>query len=144
PGQPNLSAGAWSAVITGDRPLGTIVRADWLATGGAAMYSDPIPGTDVLLPLAMKRYYSQSSLVSVQNVDTTRTDVVHVDLYRAGSSQVAKAIDLSLCAGTSATLDLSTDPRFADVTDGFLGWMRFKGDGPVAVQSYVDIAASSR
>jgi hypothetical protein len=140
PAEQTLTNGAYAAIISADRQIAAIARTDWGTSGGAAIYSNVQPGTDVSLPLAAKGYFGQTSLVSIQNTDTSAQATVTVGLYQAGATAAVKEITISIGPGTSQTLDLGKHSEFADVPDGFLGSMKITSDSiPVGVQSFVDL-----
>ena len=147
PLQDELSNGAYAAIVSADRQIAAIARTDWFSSGGAAIYSNVIPGSSVALPLAVIDYNSQTSLVSIQNTDTSQTATVEVILYAAGSTDPVVTENYNINPGTSITLDLGKDSAFLGVPDntpsGFLGSMTVNSATPVGVQSFVDITSSA-
>lgn len=140
PAENTLQNGAYAAIISADRQIAAIARTDWSTSGGAAIYSNVQPGTDVSLPLAAKGYYGQTSLVSIQNTDTSAQATVDVSLFAAGQTAPVKQSTFAIGPGTSTTLDLGKNAEFADVADGFLGSMTISSDSiPVGVQSFIDL-----
>ncbi len=134
----DLENGAYAAIISADRQIAAIARTEWAQSGGAALYSNVPPGDDVIVPLAVKQYAGQTSLVSIQNTDPSAQATVDVELYRGGSSTPEKQVQLSIAAGTSITLDLDKSSHFVDVMPPFLGSMRVTSGTQIAVQSFVD------
>jgi hypothetical protein len=134
----NLENGAYAAIISADRQIAAIARTEWGQSGGAALYSNVPPGDDVIVPLAVKQYAGQTSLVSIQNTDSSAQATVDVELYRGGQTEPVKQVQLSIQPGTSITLDLDKSDHFVDVMPPFLGSMRVKSGTQIAVQSFVD------
>jgi hypothetical protein len=118
PSQPELQNGAYAAIISADRQIAAIARTDWNNSGAAAIYSNVQPGTDVALPLAVKGYYGQTSLVSIQNTDTGTQATVTVEFYKAGETAALVTTSVQIAPGTSTTLDLSKNAAFATVPAG--------------------------
>lgn len=148
PGEATLQPGAYAAIISADRQIAAIARTDWNASGGAAIYSNVLPSTEVALPLAVIDYVKQTSVVSIQNTDTTQTAQVTVELYAAGSPAAVLTESYSINPGTAVTIDLGRTPAYLAVpkntTNGFLGSMLVKSAVPVGVQSFVDITNSDK
>jgi hypothetical protein len=139
-----LETGAYAAIINADRQIAAIARTDWPSSGGAAIYSNVLPGNNIALPLAVRHYFTQSSLVSIQNTDTGAQATVTVDVYQSGSATATVSEDYSIPAGTSITLDLGQDLEFEPLGEGFLGSIFVSSATEIGVQSFVDIAARTR
>lgn len=144
PTQPSLQNGAYAAIISADRQIAAIARTDWTQSGAAAIYSNVIPGTEVSLPLAVKGYNSQTSLISIQNTDTGQQANVEISFYKAGETTPTKTTTVSIGQGTSTTIDLGKHPDFATVPPGSLGSVLVKSQVPVGVQSFIDIENSAK
>jgi hypothetical protein len=144
PNRTELANGAYAAIISADRQIAAIARTDWNSSGGAAIYSNVLPSTDVALALAVKGYFGQTSLVSIQNTDPNAQANVEVRLYKVGETTPTKTVNLSISQGTSTTIDLAKDPNFIDVPSGFLGSMRVTSATQIGVQSFVDIETSAK
>jgi hypothetical protein len=144
PSEAKLTNGAYAAIISGDRQLAAIARTEWAASGGAALYSNVAPSTNVALPLAVKNYVSQSSLVSIQNTDPNQQATVNVKLFATGSSTPAFQKQYQVEKGTSITLDLGNNPDFDALASPFLGSMTVDSATPVGVQSFVDFSSSEK
>lgn len=144
----NLPDGAYAAIINSDRQIAAIARTDWDASGGAATYSNVIPGIDVAVPLATKNYYGQCSLVSVQNTSTSGTANARLEIYATGQATPIFSQAYPIQRGTSATFDLCTrDEIVAGVPDNFAGSIRVKsedGTTKFGVQSFIDITNSKQ
>ncbi len=138
-----LVNGAYSAIISADRQIAAIARTDWKTSGGTAIYSNVVPGTDVVVPLVLKEYNRSSSLVSVMNTDPQNPATATITLFEVGKATPAKEFTINLPAGTSRTLDLVRDTELFPATDvpaGFRGSMRVSSATPLAVQTFVDRA----
>jgi len=139
-----LPTGAYAAIINADRQIAAIARTDWPSSGGAAIYSNVLPGTEIALPLAVRNYYGQASLVSIQNTDTSAQATVTVDVLQPGAADPVVSQDYTIPQGTSITLDLAEDTEFAALGDGFLGSILVSSATEVGVQSFVDITTSDK
>jgi hypothetical protein len=144
PSESKLTNGAYAAIISGDRQLAAIARTEWAASGGAALYSNVAPSTKVVLPLATKKYFNQTSLVSIQNTDPNQQASVSVKLYQTGNSTAILTKNYTIEKGTSITLDMGTNPDFDLVPASFLGSMTVESATPVGVQSFVDFENSEK
>lgn len=139
-----LPDGAYAAIINSDRQIAAIARTDWQASGGAATYSNVMPGTDVAVPLAVKDYFGQCSLVSVQNTDTDAPANVAVEVYESGAATPTKTVNAQVSQGTSVTFDMCGGDDFAELPEGFIGSLRVKSATEVGVQSFIDIETSQK
>ena len=140
PAESQLTNGAYAAIVSADRQIAAIARTDWNNTGGAAIYSNVQPGTDVSLPLAAKAYNGQTTLASIQNTDTSQSASVDVEFWAAGATSATASTTIQITPGTSQTIDLGKSPNFASVPDGSLGSMKISSTSiPVGVQAFMDI-----
>jgi hypothetical protein len=143
-----LQNGAYAAIISADRQIAAIARTDWFSSGGAAIYSNVQPGLEVAVPLAVIDYVGTTSLVSIQNTDTSQQATVTVELFSTSSPTAVLTQNYDIQPGTSITLDLGKNPEFVGVTPntelGFLGSMKVSSQVPVGVQSFVDIETSDK
>lgn len=141
-----LQDGAYAAIVNSDRQIAAIARTDWPSKGGAAIYSNVIPATDVALALVTKEYGNQCSLISIQNTDTSSQAVATVEFYATGSATPAFTRDYPIQRGTSVTLRPCDDVDLvAQLPNNFLGSLRVKsknGTTKFGVQSFVDISTS--
>lgn len=150
PSQPQLPTGSYAAIINADKQIAAIARTDWPSSGGAAIYSNVMPGLDVALPLAVRKYArdatgnGQSSLVSIQNTDEANNAVATVEIYAKGSASASFTQNYDILPGTSITLDLEMGTEFAVLGDEFLGSIRVKSATELGVQSFVDIVNSDK
>lgn len=144
----DLPDGAYAAIVNSDRQIAAIARTDWPTKGGAAIYSNVIPDTDVTLPLVAKDYQNQCSLISIQNTNTQSTSQAVVDFFQAGSATSGLNRTYSIGPGTSTTLRICDDDDFmANLPSPFLGSVRVTSQDGVTkfgVQSFVDIDVSDK
>ena len=144
PSIPNLPDGSYAAIVNSDRQIAAIARTDWPQSGGAATYSNVLPSMDVAVPLAVKNYYTQCSLVSVQNTNTSSQATATVEVYATGSATPAVNPSFQIPPGTSKTVSLCDDREFESLPDGFLGSIRVKSANEVGVQSFIDLSQSQQ
>lgn len=144
PNESKLTNGAYAAIISGDRQLAAIARTEWVASGGAALYSNVAPSMNVALPLAVKEYFAQSSLISIQNTDPNAQASVTIKLTAKGATTPTLQKTYTIEKGTSITLDLGTNQDFELVPKAFLGSMTVESATQVGVQSFVDFANSEK
>jgi len=140
PTEQSLTNGAYAAIISADRQIAAIARTDWSTSGGAAIYSNVIPGNEVSVPLAAKGYNGQTTLASIQNTDTGQQATVTVEFYKAGNTSPLVTTQKNIGPGTSVTVDLGKDAAFTSVPAGTLGALVVKSASiPVGVQAFMDI-----
>lgn len=144
PGITQLPDGSYAAIINSDRQIAAIARTDWRTSGGAATYSNVLPGKDVAVPLAVKKYYGQCSLVSVQNTNTTAQAQATIEAYATGSTTPSANPTVTIPPGTSVTLSLCDDKEFEGLPEPFLGSIRVKSQTDVGVQTFIDIETSTQ
>lgn len=146
PAVAELTDGVYAMILGADRPIAAIARTDWTTSGGAATYSGVTPGMDVFLPLALIRFYGQTSLVAVQNTDFDHAATIHVALIANGQAAPAAERDYTIEPGSGVALDLAAE--FAGVPantpGGFLGSLRVTSPVPVGMMSFVDIATGRK
>jgi hypothetical protein len=143
PGIPELANGAYAMIVHADREIGAISRTDWASCGGAAIYSNPAPEKEVLVPLVVRQPGTQVSLVGIQNTDTEGRADVTVEIYQPGNPSPIRSMPLTLAPAASGMLDLGTDPNFATLPPGFYGSMRIVSTAKVAAQTYIDLENSA-
>ena len=141
-GLPQLSNGVYAGVFSSDRPSTTVIRTEWASSGGALASNQSLPGTDVIVPLIMKHLDSASSLVSVQNTDSSVQAHVTVALYRTGESSPLFSQDYVIAPGSSISMDMAKDAPFFAVPDGLLGTMRVTSPSELAVNAIVNVEDS--
>lgn len=136
--------GAYAVIISSAEPIAAIARTEWPSVGGAGTYGNVPPATSVLVPLATKAYYNQTSQFSVQNTDTTASASITVKVYATGQSTPSVNFTDTVLPGTSKTYDLGTDAQFAALPSNFLGSITVDSTTLLAVQSYVDFGGGSK
>lgn len=144
PNESPLQNGAFAGIFSADRQIQVICRTDWNASGGAALYEASEPGTDVVVAPVYKRFAGQTSVVTIQNTDTSQAAQVAVDLLIRGAAGPAATYALAVAPGTSATLDVGKHSGFAAVPAGAIGHLRVRSTTPVAVQAFVDVETSAK
>jgi hypothetical protein len=144
PNIPTLPDGSYAAIVNSDRQIAAIARTDWPQSGGAATYSNVLPSTDVAVPLAVKNYYTQCSLVSVQNTNTSSQATATVEVYATGSAAPAVSPSFQIPPGTSKTVSLCDDAEFESLPNSFLGSIRVKSQNEIGVQSFIDLTESKQ
>ena len=144
PSEGSVADGAYAAVVSAIKPIAAIARTEWPSVGGAATYGNVPPATNVLLPLAAKAYYGQTSQFSVQNTDVSGNATIQIKAYQTGQSTPAVQFTDSLVRGTSKTYDLGTSSQFSVLPNNFLGSIVVTGDKALAVQSFVDFTGGSK
>lgn len=144
----DLPDGAYAAIVNSDRQIAAIARTDWPAKGGAAIYSNVIPGTDVALALVTKEYADQCSLISIQNTNTSASATAIVEFYKTGEAAASLTKEYTIRRGTSVTLRPCDDEDLMTaLPKGFLGSLRVKskdGSTKFGVQSFVDIISQDK
>lgn len=144
PSEGSVADGAYAAVVSAVKPIAAIARTEWPTVGGAATYGNVPPATNVLIPLATKSYYNQTTQFSVQNTDVGATANITIKVYQTGQSSPSVNFTDSIVRGTSKTYDLGTGSQFAALPASFLGSITVEGDKPLAVQSFVDFGGGSK
>jgi hypothetical protein len=148
---PNYGAvpsGSYAMLVSSSQPAAAIVRTDWSAVGGAAIYNSVAPATDVIIPLITKDFAGQTSQLSVQNTNTSDSisDVVLTLYGRGSSTPIVTSSPQTIGAGTSKTWDMD-DPLWGTLPDnaldlgstGFVGALQVTSSTDLAVQSFIDI-----
>ncbi|MBI3943544.1 MAG: hypothetical protein HY326_11080, partial [Chloroflexi bacterium] len=109
PGESALTDGAYAVVVSADQLIGAIARTDWGSSGGAAIYGSVPPASSVLVPLVVRAYVNQYTMLSVQNTDTTASANVTINILPRGSSTPAMTVSASIGPGTSKTWDINSN-----------------------------------
>jgi hypothetical protein len=144
PSEGSVADGAYAAIVSAVKPIAAIARTEWPSVGGAATYGNVPPAMNVLVPLATKAYYGQTSQFSVQNTDIGGSANITVKVYQSGASTPAVQFTDSVARGTSKTYDLGSGSQFSGLANGFLGSIVVTGDKNLAVQSFVDFVGGSK
>jgi hypothetical protein len=142
PAESRAARGSAFAVLTeANQPFAQIARTEWYSTGAATMYESADASLDVVVPWVVRDAGGASTLVSIQNTDTSQAASVSATWYdAAGQGPIAR--DLTIGRGTSATLDLRTDSVLGAVPGDADGYLRVTADRPVAVHAFADYPAS--
>jgi hypothetical protein len=135
---------SYSLIITSDRGMAAISRTEDRQSGSALLYTNVDPATSVSVPLVMKAFAGQNTLLTVQNTDPDTATTLRVRVFRSGESQPAKDLSIPLAAAASLYLDVGGGPQLADLPAGFLGWMLLTSDTPVTAQASVHMVTSDR
>ena len=145
-GSPMLSAGLYSAHATSDRRIGSIVRTDWLSSGGAAIYSNVRASKHVIVPLVTIDYVGQFSQISIQNTDESAEANVTLELLATGSDAPALTEHHTILPFRSITIYTKSwvDRVTPNTPYGFLGSLNITSDVAVGAQSFVDITSSDK
>ena len=144
---PQLSNGAYAAIVSADHRTASMSRLEWPQSGAALEMNQPTAGTDVLVQLVLKHVdplvIDASSLLSFQNTDAAVMAQVTVDLIRSGDRAPLWTQDYAVPGGSSWTLDLGKDPAFAAIPNGFVGTARLRSLTPFAVNAAVNLEATA-
>ncbi len=139
--------GAYAMRVSSDKEIAAIARTDWGNTGGAGIYSNVEPGTDVIIPLIVADFAGQMSQFTVQNTDTESGIDVDITLLGRGLTNPVKTLeDVAVPAGTSKTWSMD-DAVWGTLPDtgsdlgasGFVGSLRITSDTPIVIESFIDI-----
>ena len=68
-----IANGLFSVRVTGNRPLGAIVRTDWFSVRGAGIAANPATGPDVIVASFLRQSHGRSSMVAIQNTSAMTT-----------------------------------------------------------------------
>ena len=139
PSQAGLASGYYSVLTTATRPFAITARTDWNASGAAAMYSPPITGTRIAVPLSVRGYHAMSSIVIIQNMDADESVEVALSAVPYGLSTHVLTQQYVITRGASVALDLDKDVSFVELGLGFIGTLWVEAPKPVAVISFVNI-----
>jgi hypothetical protein len=144
PAIPELRSGGYSMIISADREVGAIIRGDDPQTGAAVMYTNVVRGTEIAAPLILKGFARQSSLVAMQNTDTTRSADVAISFMQWNQTAPMLTVNRTLPAAGTDVLDLVNDPAFAGLPTGFRGWAKLTSTAPLGVQSSFGVENNPR
>lgn len=141
---------SFSALIDGGgTPLAAIYRADWPSTRAAAIYSNVEASDRLVIPLVLRHYRGQDSVVTIQNLsppgsETRQFANVRLVIYASGRGEVAAERYMSIRRGQSVTLDFgSIHPALQALGEEFSGSMRILADSVVGAQALVAGGAHS-
>jgi hypothetical protein len=155
----NLPTGQFSLAVRSNNDLLTaaIARTDW-STGGAALYSNVDFDERIIVPLAVRNYVGQTSIITVMAAGNDESLRARLDFYAAGSSQPINGPTFDLAPHESLMFDLNDAvAAFERLGDGFVGSAVIQTTGgqvgavsyiysewsPTAVSAFEGVAASS-
>jgi len=123
PGIPGLPDGRYSVVISADQPIVAIANLIGEAAG-PTFYNGSYSGfeegaTPIYMPSVVYEYYNWNSLISVQNVGTSPTDI-KIEIY-SGATKVGEKNYTNVPASASRHLDLETEGAGLGLTAGLNG-----------------------
>lgn len=144
PSEATLRPGAYAAIARSDRPIDLLVRHDWPASGGAVIENRVGIGTELILPLAAKNYFGQTSVILVQNTNSLAAANATLTFFMGAQGAMVADMSLNIQPGTSASIDLGKHPALESIPTGSMGWMRLTSDQPMALSSVVDLATSEK
>jgi hypothetical protein len=112
PGIPGLPNGRYSVAVSSDQPVVAIANLIGQNTAGTVFYNGSYAGasegaTTIYLPAIVRAYYGWNSLISVQNVGSSPTDVTVT--YTCGSNTYTHT-KTGLQPNASVHFDLETNP----------------------------------
>jgi hypothetical protein len=112
PGIPGLPNGRYSVVVSSDQPVVAIANLIGQNTAGTVFYNGSYAGasegaTTIYLPAIVHAYYGWNSLISVQNVGSSPTDVTVT--YTCGSNTYTHT-KAGLMPNASVHFDLEINP----------------------------------
>lgn len=153
-----LRPGIYSAVMSSavDLPVAAIARTEWTETGAAAIYSNVEPSSELRIPVVVREFNDQTSIISVMSDGNARPIKVELTFFATGSSFPAAApIDFELQPYEGATVDLlDNHPVFDSLGGNFLGTARLRvffglaretdTAARIGAVSFVNIASSKR
>ncbi len=128
-----LPDGAYAVTAQADRAVALLGVTEWPKSGGRALEWSAEPATDLVAPLVYKSAAGQSAEVHLFNPDAQLRASVDLELVALGRSAPALALQVLLPPARSVTLDLATDPRFANLPAGFAGSLRARSSLPLAL-----------
>jgi hypothetical protein len=143
PADSMLPDGAYAAIVSTNRPLSTLVRTYWFASGGTADYEQAIPSNEIVLPGVVKWWSGRTTVLTVQNTAIDVPATVFFDL-RQVDGRILEQGKLDIGAGTSITLDMGRSPIFRNVADSFFGSMHLHSQTPIAVQAFIDVGDAAK
>lgn len=137
PSHGGLGDGWFAARAAANRSIAAVARTEWLGTGGAVMFANSLESTHLAVPLVMRRYAGQTSVIRIQNTDTARNAHVLAKLYAFGEFTTRLTRSYNLRPGGFVTLDLGDDASFGVVGEPFVGWLLVESATPVAATARV-------
>jgi hypothetical protein len=139
--QPFLAFGSYAVSARSISEIAAVARTSWPDCGGLAIDNGSDSSTDVVVPFAVRYRSGETSIVAIQNTDTSESIAATLTLYETGRAAPAFTTVVSIQPARSVTLDLYRSPEFFPLPSGFEGWIRVTASAPVAVQSWIDTGA---
>lgn len=125
-----LSFGIHTGVVHSDLdlPLAAIARIEWTATGGAALYSNVASSSELSIPIVLRDFESQTSIISFMSDGNRHPINVELTFFASGSSTpAATPLDFELQPYEGATVDLlDNHPSFDALGRRFTGTARLR------------------
>lgn len=141
PAIPGLKRGVYAAIISADRRIAAVGRADFAQGGDAFLIGDAVPGNQVFVPLAIKYGLGQVTAVVIQNTDPIRKATVTINLHVPLNIGYRVSTIREIGPGSSVTVDMRSDPAFADLAGSTINTIVVKSpDIPVAAWGLVNIS----
>ncbi len=134
-----LGSGSWrsdllAGIARSDGQIASIVRTDWPAHSAAAIYSSADAADEIIVPVAMKRYFGQCTVAAIQNTDVEQSTVVEVALLTP-DHPAAGPFAVAMAPGSSVLFDLCNNSELAAIPEGFLGSLSVRSESTrIAVQ----------
>ncbi len=154
-----LPFGIFSAAMLDeiDLKLAAVVRTNWMDTGAAALYHNAAPGFELTVPVVVREFNGQTSIISVMSDGNDRLVEVEMSFFARGSAApVTPTLRFPLQPYEGVTFDLlDSHPAFDALGSGFLGSARLRlvfGPEPartdtgayISAISYVNTRSSKR
>jgi hypothetical protein len=131
----------YSAVITADGPISSSSRLwSYGTSSGVVAFGNAAPAHDLIVPVAVRRFYGGSSILVVQHAEPgpSGAATVEVELRRNGADDVAQLHTVTVEPAKAAVLELD-DPEFDALGDGFLGSARIRSSERLAAYALVKL-----
>lgn len=127
PGMPELATeGSFAVTVSADPPIAAIAGTTWRDTGANIMTADAEASEDLLLPLALRDYHGWTTVVSVQNTDTSSEATATFEFRSAGTEAVLARWEQGIPPG-AVTIDLGELPE-RDIPAGSRGSLRVSSE----------------
>ncbi|MCC7018894.1 MAG: hypothetical protein IT332_04030 [Ardenticatenales bacterium] len=130
-----LASGIFSVRVTGNQPLGAIVRTDWFSVRGAGIAANPATGPDVIVASFLRRSHGRSSMVAVQNTTSTTATATIVAYGGAGGNMPRATFQLTLPPHAARRIWADFEAAFTALGT-FEGWLRVTGTQTLSVQAW--------
>ncbi len=137
PAQGNLPDGTYAAVVHSDRAVAAVGHTAWGETGAAVVGNPAELATELLVPSVMLRSGGFSTVLVVQNADTSAAVTAQLDLLAQSQTTPQLTLELEVPPGSPMILDFATDDRLSSLTS-FYGWARITAPTPVTAWSMAE------